>query len=265
MSQDDQSGRGSLSDRVLKEIQARSLAPVPRWRVRVQMALQWCVLVLLALAAGLSVGLLCTHVLDLYWTDMGTRHSLSDSRHFVNTMLLWVIICAACTIGLYRFYRRTRRGYKTAIWVLSIWLSLGLTLVAWLGFQFAPLESFEQGLARAVPWYPSWDEAKLRFWQVPAEGRLSGMVAMSTTSDELVLNDGMGGMWTVDISAAEFRPRHRWGQGANRVGVGSRLRIRGELVAQPSAHAFGVFRAAVVYPWVGRAGMHGNRFGQHGH
>lgn len=269
MTKEHQKNGAPLSDRVMQEIERRSLAPVPRWRVLGHGALQWAVITLLGLAAGLSFGLLWVHVLDLYWTDVATSRSLFDGRHFLQTLLLWGFLCGLCLFALHRLYRRTRRGYRASLWALVLWVSLALGLVSWLGFQFAPLESLEQELGEAVPWYPSWDDAKGHFWQTPDEGRITGHLVRWSTATQFVLVDGKGGQWLVDASEAVFRPRHHWLNPSSDVSPGTRLRVRGEMVLRPLDDGEGVFRASTVYPWASGSGRHrrhspaGNGHGRH--
>ncbi len=244
-----------VASSVLERIQAENLAPRPRYTFVVRECALW-------LLWGLTVLLGAAALAVMLYVGMNATYALYEVTHrnfvtFVFTVLPYVWLVLLALMAYFSVYelRHTKRGYKYSALQL-VGSSFCLSLVGGMLFHSAGFGYFlDQTLGKQIAHYMSMEKMELKMWQMPASGRLVGMVVPrpEVMSRDAVLQfedkDGMN--WK--LSSTELTPYEM-----ELLSTKSRVRLLGTSTAPE------VFHICAVFPWMfekamGRADMERER------
>jgi len=169
----------SISDQTLKLISQKQLKPIPKWEFITRNWAIWFGLAisffLLILGAGLS------------W------FGLVDD---VITPYLWLIIVVVLLGMSFLLFENTKKAYRFPKWqVIGLIIFLALTLGGVL-FKIGLANQIDKNLEMTLPYYRQMVPMKLKAWNNPQSGYLSGQIT-DLNSTGFILLDFDGKNWNI--------------------------------------------------------------------
>ena len=199
---------------ILDEIEKRHVELIPRWRFLVKRLSFWLLAAISVVTGGLAMATAIYVFID---NDFIEDHSYIDrlfiERPFVEDVIssipyVWLAALALFTLVAFFGFRHTKKGYRysapkviAASLFASLLLSLCLNTVDIGGY-------IHRYLIENVHVYHNLINANEQRWTNSQKGLLGGKVVTNDNVQHLiVLRDFSKGIWRVDISKAEVRPK----------------------------------------------------------
>jgi hypothetical protein len=231
----------TVATSVLKRIKTEQVTPRPRYTFVVREYAVWLLWVLTVLlgAAALAV---------LFYVGMNATYALYEVTHqnfltflFAVLPYVWLILLTLMAYLAVYGLRHTKRGYRYSA-IELVGSSLLLSLAGGLFFHYVGFgHMLDQTLGRQIAQYMSMEKMELKMWQMPASGRLVGMVAPrpETMSRDSILQfaDKDGVSWT--LSSTELTDYEM-----ELLLTKERVRLLGTSTAPT------VFHICAVFPWM---------------
>jgi hypothetical protein len=228
-------------DRLFERIEAEAITPTPKMTFVVTEWGLWLVWALTVLFGAVALAI-------SGYVALSAHYALYEATHenFLTFMVaimpyIWLVLFVFMTyISVYEI-KKTKRGYRySTVMILGssiIFTMFGAMLLHCLGMGF----TLDKKLGEQIGMYMSLEKKEQMMWQMPAEGRLVGVLEPSTVidnQDDVVLNfkDSKGVLWR--LNAAEINERE-WLLLRQALPV----RLLGTTTSDFSFHVCGVF------PW----------------
>jgi hypothetical protein len=231
----------SVAARVLERIEVEHVTPRPRYTFVVRECLLWTLWVLTVLVGAAAVAVLLYVGMNATYAFYEVTHHNFLTFLFAVLPYLWLILLVVMAYVAVFGLRQTKRGYRYSVVAL-----VGSSLIASLGggallYAFGFGHALDQLLGREIAQYMSMEKMELKLWQMPASGRMVGMVVprpeVMTRDAKLQFKDSNGVYWTV--SSTELTEYEM-----QLLLTKNRVRLLGTSTAPQ------VFHICAVFPWM---------------
>lgn len=189
-----------LSQEILAEIEAKKIAPIPRWRFSLQRLFFWVLAILALLIAGIAAGVALFLLLDL------RRHNFGSVPHDLTEILImipfvWLAIVALLVVVARQSFKQTSRGYRYELWLVLL-VSVLACLLLGLAAEWSGLGEGTHHFLNRFSLYGDVTYDAQDAWSQPLLGRLAGTVLTVQGSKSFSLIDFNGRLWQVRLATS---------------------------------------------------------------
>jgi len=205
---------------ILDEIEKRHAELIPRWRFIVKQLGFWLLAAISVVTGGLAMATAIYVFID---NDFIADHDYID-RFFIERPVVedvissipyvWLVALALFTLVAFFGFRHTKKGYRySAPKVIAA--SLGASLFLSLCLNTIDIGGYiHRYLIENVHVYNNLINANEQRWSNSQKGLLGGkVIKIDNIQHLIVLRDFRRGIWRVDISKAEVRPKTQMASG----------------------------------------------------
>lgn len=233
------------SRKILGQIRARGLQPIPRTWFLLKRWLIWASLAGFTVIGCFSMALLLS---DFSSSDFGPQLALRRGglRMALSAIpYLWLATLAVFAALAFRQVRHTPKGYRHSSLKITVSI-LAISLLGGALMNAAGLDrKLERKLARSLLPVRELQQAMQARWMNPDAGFLMGELLdwkpsdpLPPTTATLNLQDTAGTVWTVRLEHAQWRGLHR-------IAATGRIRLVGRRLSERE------FAAELILPWPG--------------
>lgn len=189
-------------DAALNRIKKEEIQPKSRWQIALQHWVLWVPGLISVIVGACAVAAIIFTFRNAGWEYRHVTHTTQFGFLLDILPSLWIILLVIFGLITIKTLRKTRRGYRYALWsimVVSVVVSIGLGSGM---YAFGVGEMLDRKVAEvAPPLHRSIEQRLDRVWDAPEEGRVSGVVQAPVLNDQFTLL-GSGLDWVVDVSQA---------------------------------------------------------------
>lgn len=225
--------------KIIDRIRQDEITPTPRWIFTWKNGLIWLGFLLAVILGALAFSVI---LLAVQQTDFNIISHLSHTKLelFLGLLPFIWLIMVIVFLGLAILnIRNTRKGYKFSPFrqvSISLLISISLGTLFFLAGGSQQLErAFDIGIKN----YASIEERKIKMWNLPKEGYLSGQIIQSD-SQIIKLRDFDNRDWEVTYPEAFIAP-------ILRLENGEQIKLIGKMTSENT------FTAIEIRPWGGRS------------
>ncbi|MEI6652685.1 MAG: hypothetical protein WCL42_08945 [Chlorobiaceae bacterium] len=199
---------------ILDEIEKRHVELIPRWRFLVKRLSFWLLAAISVVTGGLAMATAIYVFIDNdFIADHDYIHRFFTERPLVEDIIssipyVWLAALALFTLVAFFGFRHTKTGYRySAPKVIAA--SLGASLLLSLCLNTVDVGGYiHRYLIENVHVYNNLINANEQRWTNSQKGLLGGkVIQLDKVKQLIVLRDFSKGIWRVDISKAEVRPK----------------------------------------------------------
>jgi len=211
----------NISDKALKLINQNQIKPIPKWEFVFKNWGLWLGfgLCLILLILGISVS----------W------FGLVDN---VITPYFWLFIALAFFILAYLLFEKTKKAYHFPKWQIIISIILVGLIIGGVFFKIGLAANLDKQLDKNIPYYRQMVPKKMKVWNNPDSGYLSGTIIKITNNDDFKIKDFNDKVWTIKGQDALIKSRVK-------MEVGEEIKIVGNKNDNSN------FKAKEIRPWNG--------------
>lgn len=222
----------NLSEKIINEIQKKSLKPVPRWVFITKRIVLWL------------PGILCTLIgsIAIYGIMYGATNSGWEFRHFThpstsefileNIPYIWILSFILFYLFTFNFIRKTNYGYKykrATILLSSLLISIILGELVFILIN-KKVVSYSFGFEKYTK------QTEMSKWSSPEKGRVLGVITDIKNEELIVITDREGKTWIVNMAKIPKEIKESAQLGRN-------IRVLGD-ISDPDN-----FIACALFPW----------------
>jgi len=238
-----------LSDRILREIKEKKVAPKPKMFFLLKNYSVWALFVLSIIVGGIAFLIILFNLINSDWDVYKYLGSGYFQYIFLIMPYFWLVILGLFLFVAYYNYRHTKKGYQYKVYKVFL-LSVVLSLVLGAGlFVFGLGEEAEQEAVKFVPHYQTLTGHRMRAWHHPEQGLLAGKIIKLENDHLFDLEDCQGVVWLVDTS--EVEKEHL---------IKSVPKIRVKIIGEKKGET--QFKAEEIRPWVKAHANHNKKMMQ---
>lgn len=233
------------SDKLISKMKNQNVKPIPKWRFTLKEWLIWFLLLISVTIGGLAFSVILFAIQQL---DFSLVSHMSHSKfEFFLALLpfLWIVLLMIFLILSVISIKKSKRGYKFTPFKMVIINALFSILLGTLFFIGGGAEWLDNAFDVSIEAYESINEKKIKMWNLPDDGRLSGTIE-KTGDSTFFLVDFKNKVWEISYLNAFVSP-------SVFIEEGERIKIVGEKLSNK------MFRADEIRPWGGRMGGSKNR------
>ncbi len=234
----------NLADKITEKLEKENIKPTPKWQFLLKDYVLWVVfginVLLGAVFFAIVLSSLGNNDWDIYkYLNQGFLEHIIRNMPYVRLTALGIFIFLS-----YYNYRYTDKGYKKKSRKIVL---MGLVIIAIIGgtlAMFGRANILENVFKKAIPYYETVEEKRMKMWYHPEEGLLTGTIVK--VDDGFVIEDYYKKRWLIDISKADWRGPVQEAQ------IGQQVKIIGKQLEVNK------FKAEEIRPWNGN-GWHRGR------
>ena len=193
-----------LAKKILNKIEAKHLAPTPKWHFLLKNNVIWGIG-----AASLLIGSAVISVIIylLRYNDWQIYSRAGDSLAGLIILTLpyfWIFCLGVFILLVYYNIKHTKKGYRYPLPLIIAVAVFGSMLLGGLFFQAGMGQAIDDILGEKAPYYTKVFNRQIGFWSAPEQGRLAGMIVSVATNTDFLLLDLEQEEWTVLRVQAEI-------------------------------------------------------------
>ncbi len=186
-----------ISQKVLERIDREKVAPKPKWQFFLQEGGVWVLG-----AAATFCGAIAVSATLFVFVTAPLRYQPATHESIIQFWadflpLLWIIVFVAFIFVTDYVIRKTKRGYRYNIVVLTVSSALLSVVLGYLGFLIGLGEFLESRVSPSIPFHTSVGDATRKAFLQPDRGLLVGMVE---PGDTVILRTPTGMVWDLDLA-----------------------------------------------------------------
>jgi len=193
-----------FGNKLLNEIKKKKLTPKPKWHFLLKNYMIWGAGFTSLIIGGLAMSII---IYLLRYNDWNIYKQISNSLPGFILLTLpyfWVIFLAIFIFIIYYNFKHTKKGYRYSLPAILIISVISSILLGGLFFQIGLGKTIDNILGERAPFYDRIFNQHIRLWNVPEEGRLSGLVVAEPSVNEIILMDRESKQWQVFLQDARY-------------------------------------------------------------
>ena len=226
------------SQKLIRELTAKHIKPIPRWGFVFKNCIVWSVFSLFIILGGVASSIILSAGTE---SDFSLLTSLPHSKiQFLISSLpfFWIFFLVVFLMISIFGARHTKTGYRHSLLkILRINILLSI-LLGTLFFYTGGAQRIENIVAQKIPAYKNLEEQRILKWSNPANGFLAGVILENKKKVGLLIEDFNDQEWEIDIQEALVRPGVSLEQG-------EKIKIIGEALEE------NIFEAQEIRGWKG--------------
>jgi len=234
--------------KLLEKIKNEKIKPTPKRYFILKNYLMWTsfALFILFTSIAFSVTLYSVYETDLFELSALQQDSLSFSLSILP--FAWIVFTILFFIIATIVIKKTKKGYKYSLLILFAIGTLAGGIIGSTMYFTGGAQVLENIFTEYIPVLESVQEKKMRVWQRPELGFLSGTIK-NINNDSFILTDFNNKFWTINISNETII------RNADLFKLGNIVKISGEMIDKNN------FTASIIRPWdsYDHRGYHENR------
>lgn len=230
----------NVSQQVVNQIKQKHLKPKPRWQFVIKDTIFWSTFVLSIGVGAVAFSGFLYRITSSDWSIYQQLGRGPIPHFFLTLPYLWIALMVGFSILAIYNFRHTKKGYRhKPIIIITVSLVSGIALGTVL-FLVGGGHQVDHQLFGRQPMAKVFYEKRLKHWQQPEKGLLSGEIVELESSDWLILEDLVGEEWHVvyrkDISSPLII-------------VGTEVKIVGEIIGEQQFEAERIRPIKPRAPW----------------
>ena len=186
-----------MSQKILAAIEGDKVTPRPRWYFFMQEGGVWVLGAAATLCGAIAVSATLFVLVTAPLRFQAATHE-SVIRFWADFLpVIWIIMFVAFIFATDYVVRKTKRGYRYNIVVLTIASALLSIILGYLGFLVGLGEFLERRVGPSIPFYTPISVAVNRAFNQPDRGLLVGTVVQG---DQVMLRTQNGSVWNLDLT-----------------------------------------------------------------
>jgi len=186
----------NLSEKIINEIQRKSLKPVPRWVFIVKRIALWLPGILCTLIGSIAIYGILYKATNSGWEFRRFTHPSTQEFILENIPYIWILSFILLYLFTFKFIRKTNDGYKykrATILLLSLLVSVILGELIFILIN-KKVVSYSFGFEKYTK------QTEIKKWSSPEKGRFLGVITDIYNEESIVITDNKGKIWFVDTT-----------------------------------------------------------------
>jgi len=229
----------SVSEKTFKTIQDKHIVPQPKWQMVLRNHIFWLLFGLSVIIGALAVSIVLFILSERDWDVYRYLDKSLAEYIMISIPYLWLFILILFALSSYYYFKNTSKGYRydmSAILMASFSASILIgTILFFGGIDFR----LQEILADNFPFYNNLVYTDEDVWDSAERGLLGGEVIEIRGSDQFILRDMEGGMWSIGMVSTSWPEKLIFQRG---------LRIK--IIGHPTEDH--IFFANTIRSWSGR-------------
>ncbi len=222
----------NLSEKIINEIQRKSLRPVPRWVFIIKRLALWLPGILCTLIGSIAIYGMMYGATNSGWEFRRFTHPSTQEFILENIPYIWILSFVLFYFFTFNFIRRTNDGYKykrATILLSSLLISIILGELVFILIN-KKVVSYSFGFEKYTK------QTEMNKWSSPEKGRVLGVITDINNEESIVITDKKGKTWVVNTTKIPKEIRESAQLGRN-------IRVLGDISGPDN------FIACALFPW----------------
>lgn len=222
----------NLSEKIVNEIQKKSLKPTPRWVFTLKRIILWLPGILCTLIGSIAIYGIIYGSTNSGWEFRRFTHPSTQEFILESIPYIWILSFILFYLFTFNFIRKTNEGYKykrATILLSSFLISVILGELIFILIN-KKIFYYSFGFEKYTK------QTQINRWSSPEQGRVLGVITDINNEESITITDKRGKNWIVNINKI---PKEMKGS----IQLGGNIRVLGD-VSGPND-----FIACALLPW----------------
>ena len=227
----------NISQKILKTIKEKGIAPKPKWRFIIRDVTLWILLVVFFIIAGISASIII-FLFQYSDIDIIVKFGPMMARFLLLSVpWLWIIFFAVLIVIINYNFKHTKTGYRHHTYIIVGMVALLSLVIGFTLHQAKIAERFNKALMKKMPYVEKMEDNRRELWSQPERGLIAGTVVSIDNKDHFWLQDFRGISWEVTGNKIVYRIRAEMTDGTE-------IKVIGKKVNSVQ------FNAVEIRPWI---------------
>lgn len=186
-----------LAKKILNKIEAKHLAPKPRWHFLLKNCVVWGFGSASLIIGGVTFSVIIFLLRNNDWRIYSRMGDSLAGKIMLTLPYFWILCLGAFILLAYYNVKHTKKGYRYSLLLVVGITVAGSMLLGGLLFGAGMGQAIDDVLGKKAPYYTKVFNRQMGLWSAPEQGRLAGMVIAVATNTEFLLLDLERLEWTV--------------------------------------------------------------------